>query len=208
MKLIKRYTNRKLYDTERSCYVTLDEIAEMVRDGEDVRIVDNRSGEDLTTVTLAQIVYEEEKRDRKLLPLQSLRMIIQSQSEFIQRISRPVAEFRENTQQQVERLRERAVTQQEEIVTPIRDFVDGIQRTIDSLGNQLDDRLRDSVDGLTHGPTNAADIQELKARVGRLESDVAEMKRMVAELHESTAGRRRGIPTGKSGHTLPSSRRF
>lgn len=208
MKLIKRYTNRKLYDTERSCYVTLDEIAEMVREGEDVRIVDNRTGEDLTTVTLAQIVYEEEKRDRKLLPLQSLRMIIQSPSEFIQRISRPVAEFRENTQQQVERLRERAVTQQEEFVTPIREFVDGIQRTVDSLGNQLDERLRDSVDGLTHGPTNAADIQELKARVGRLESDVADMKRMLSELHESTAGRRRGIPAGKTGQRLPSSRRF
>lgn len=60
-RLIKRYANRKLYDTQESRYVTLQQIAEFVRDGQDVRIVDNRSKEDLTNVTLAQIIYEEEK---------------------------------------------------------------------------------------------------------------------------------------------------
>ena len=54
MKTIKRYANRKLYDTERSSYVTLDEIAEMVRTGEDLEIVDQKTGEDLTSVTLTQ----------------------------------------------------------------------------------------------------------------------------------------------------------
>ena len=54
-KVIKRYTNRKLYDTVESRYVTLEEIAEMVKTGTDVKIVDNRTKEDLTSVTLAQI---------------------------------------------------------------------------------------------------------------------------------------------------------
>ena len=60
-RLIKRYANRKLYDTQESRYVTLQQIAEFIREGHDVRIVDNRSKEDLTNVTLAQIIYEEEK---------------------------------------------------------------------------------------------------------------------------------------------------
>ncbi len=204
MKLIKRYTNRKLYDTERSCYVTLDEIAEMVRDGEDVRIVDNRSGEDLTTVTLAQIVYEEEKRDRKLLPLQSLRMIIQSPSEFLQRISRPVVEFRESTQQQVERLRERAVTQQEEIVTPIREFVDGIQRTVDSLGTQLDERLRDSVDGLTQIPEVSRELAQLRRRVAELEADLASTRKELERANVAAAQRSSSpLPTTDTFSRLP-----
>ncbi len=60
-RLVKRYANRKLYDTRDSRYVTLHEIARYVRDGEDVRIIDNRTKEDLTDITLAQIIYEEQK---------------------------------------------------------------------------------------------------------------------------------------------------
>jgi polyhydroxyalkanoate synthesis repressor PhaR len=59
--VIKRYANRKLYDTRASRYVTLQEIAQFVRDGDEVQIIDNKSKEDLTNVTLAQIIYEEQK---------------------------------------------------------------------------------------------------------------------------------------------------
>ena len=58
-KVIKRYTNRKLYDTVESRYVTLEEIAGMIKAGAEVKIVDNRTKEDLTSVTLAQIIFEE-----------------------------------------------------------------------------------------------------------------------------------------------------
>jgi polyhydroxyalkanoate synthesis repressor PhaR len=60
-RVIKRYANRKLYDTRESRYVTLPQIAELVRLGEDVQIIDNRTKENLTSVTLAQIIYESEK---------------------------------------------------------------------------------------------------------------------------------------------------
>src|SRR5690348_18514874 len=74
-KVIKRYTNRKLYDTVESRYVTLDEIAQMIKAGAEVKIIDNRSKEDLTSVTLAQIIFEEEKK-RSQMPLGVLREII------------------------------------------------------------------------------------------------------------------------------------
>jgi len=64
-RVVKRYANRKLYDTRDSRYVTLQQIAVFVRDGEDVRIIDNRTKEDLTDVTLAQIIYEEQKDGKK-----------------------------------------------------------------------------------------------------------------------------------------------
>src|SRR5215510_15763021 len=83
-RVIKRYANRKLYDTQRSRYVTLDQIAEMIRSGEDVKIVDNNSKEDLTSVTLAQIIFEEEKKQKSFLPLSAMRSIIQSGGEAIQ----------------------------------------------------------------------------------------------------------------------------
>jgi polyhydroxyalkanoate synthesis repressor PhaR len=82
-RIIKRYANRKLYDTQHSRYVTLDQIAEMIRGGDDVKIIDNKSKEDLTSVTLAQIIFEEEKRQKSFLPLQAMRNIIQSGGESI-----------------------------------------------------------------------------------------------------------------------------
>jgi polyhydroxyalkanoate synthesis repressor PhaR len=73
--VIKKYSNRKLYDLNRSRYVTLEEIAEMIRQGRQVKIVDADSQEDLTNVTLVQILLEEEKR-RNLLPVAFLHRLI------------------------------------------------------------------------------------------------------------------------------------
>ncbi len=80
-RIIKRYSNRKLYDTVESRYVTLPQIAVLVRNGEDVRIIDNNSKEDLTSVTLAQIVYEEERKQSRALPLATLKDLIHTSGE-------------------------------------------------------------------------------------------------------------------------------
>ena len=62
--VIKRYSNRKLYDTQESRYVTLEEIEEMIRAGKEISVVDAASGEDLTSVTLTQIILENERNHR------------------------------------------------------------------------------------------------------------------------------------------------
>jgi polyhydroxyalkanoate synthesis repressor PhaR len=66
--LIKRYPNRKLYNTEAKRYITLDSIADLIRDGYDVEVRDHESSEDLTGVTLSQIILEREKKDSGYLP--------------------------------------------------------------------------------------------------------------------------------------------
>src|SRR6478672_9128111 len=86
-RVVKRYANRKLYDTQRSRYVTLDQIAEMIRAGEDVKIIDNNSKEDLTSITMAQILFEEEKKQKSFLPLSAMRNIIQSGGQSIQQLA-------------------------------------------------------------------------------------------------------------------------
>jgi polyhydroxyalkanoate synthesis repressor PhaR len=82
-RVIKRYSNRKLYDTKDSRYVTLLQIAEMVRNGEEVQIIDNNSKEDLTEVTLAQIIYEEQKAHSRNVPLQTLKELIHQRTEKV-----------------------------------------------------------------------------------------------------------------------------
>lgn len=74
--LIKRYANRKLYDQSRSRYVTLEELEELIRQGREIRVVDAVSGEDLTTLTLAQILLENERDRRSSLPASFLHQLI------------------------------------------------------------------------------------------------------------------------------------
>jgi len=77
-RLIKRYSNRKLYDTAQSCYITLEDIAQFVKKGEDVTVIDNQTGRDITSQTLTQIIFENEKRSQKDIPATFLKDIIQS----------------------------------------------------------------------------------------------------------------------------------
>jgi len=74
--VIKKYGNRRLYDTSASRYVNLDEIAEMVRNGKDVQVIDAKTGEDLTRATLMQVIAEDSKDQQAGLPLELIRQLI------------------------------------------------------------------------------------------------------------------------------------
>jgi polyhydroxyalkanoate synthesis repressor PhaR len=76
--LIKKYSNRKLYDQTHSRYVTLDEIADLIRQGGDVAVVDATSGEDLTSVTLAQVILENERNRKTAFPAAFLHQLIKN----------------------------------------------------------------------------------------------------------------------------------
>jgi polyhydroxyalkanoate synthesis repressor PhaR len=82
-RIIKRYSNRKLYDTKGSTYVTLLQIAEMIRNGEDVQIIDNATKEDKTDVTLALIISEELRAKPRASPLTTLKALIRHRGERI-----------------------------------------------------------------------------------------------------------------------------
>ena len=83
MVLIKRYPNRKLYDTVAKQYIALEGIAELVRQGSDIKVVDNTTGEDLTAFTLTQIILGQEKRRDGLLTHSFLTELIRSRGEQI-----------------------------------------------------------------------------------------------------------------------------
>ena len=74
--VIKKYENRRMYDTSASRYVNLEDVASMIRDGREVRVVDARTGEDLTRVVLTQIITEDAREQPSGLPLELLRQLI------------------------------------------------------------------------------------------------------------------------------------
>lgn len=84
--IIKKYANRRLYDTESSSYITLERLAEMVRQKRQFKVVDAKSGEDLTRGVLAQIIMEEEARGTTMLPVNFLRQLISMYGDQMQAV--------------------------------------------------------------------------------------------------------------------------
>src|SRR5256712_7577574 len=105
--VIKRYSNRKLYDTQESRYVTLEEIEEMIRAGKEISVVDAASGEDLTAVTLTQIILESEPKHRGGLPIGFLHQLIkhgEAWQDFLQRSMKSSLEGIVSNQREMERV--------------------------------------------------------------------------------------------------------
>ncbi len=82
--LIKKYANRRLYDTEKSTYITLEQLAEIIRNGKQVEVVDAKTGEDVTAFILTQIMLEEARKKNALLPAPLLHLIIQYGGNILQ----------------------------------------------------------------------------------------------------------------------------
>ena len=100
---IKKYANRRLYDTEKSAYITLGELAEMVRRGVQIEVRDARNDSDLTRATLVQIILEIETEGHQMLPIDALRQIImaydsENEALFSRYLERTMSAFRRHQQ--------------------------------------------------------------------------------------------------------------
>lgn len=105
--VIKRYSNRKLYDTQESRYVTLEELEELIRAGREISVVDVSTGEDLTSITLAQIILENERNHRATLPTAFLHQLIkhgEAWQDFVQKSLRSSLEGLMTSQREADRV--------------------------------------------------------------------------------------------------------
>jgi polyhydroxyalkanoate synthesis repressor PhaR len=189
-RIIKRYANRKLYDTEHSRYVTLDQISEMIRNGDDVKIVDNKTKEDLTTVTLAQIIFEEEKKQRSFLPLAAMRNIIQSGGEWFAEAQRRVQSIlpgkrKDETSPELagddpsgDSADETAAKRRS--LASLREWVDHSKHRLDDWQKQVDTKIRTTIDGISQTINPWAgvnkDVRALADRIGELEAKLRELE--------------------------------
>lgn len=78
VRIIKRYQNRKLYDTHQSCYVTLEEIAQIIREGHEIQVIDNKTKNDITYTTQIQLLFDQEKKSTKAGDTELLKRVIRS----------------------------------------------------------------------------------------------------------------------------------
>src|SRR6059058_2774279 len=151
--LIKKYANRKLYDTRTSRYITLDGIAQLVRDGHEIKVVDRDNGNDLTPVTLSQIVLSEEKRGPARL-VDAGGEMLHDRGQALLDYVRKTLNVPSDLRHQVERRREGLETMADDAIEralrrlrmPTRRDIDRINDRLDKLSAQL---KRAGMDGST-----------------------------------------------------------
>lgn len=153
-RLIKRYDNRKLYDTEASSYVSLSDVADLVRRGITVRIEDNATGQDLTAQTLTQIILEEGKEGKHIIPSDLLHDLLRQSSQAIdsgfEQLKHSMDEIIHSSVNQLNRLVEtprarelRALRQQvQELETQLAVLID----EVDAARGPSEDRPSDGSD--------------------------------------------------------------
>jgi len=177
VKIIKRYQNRKLYDTYQSCYVTLDEIAEMIMRGEEVTVIDNRTKKDITSATLTQIIFEKQKRSNTIIPVETLR-------EFIQIGGGTFAGFLAKSMESGSDVLARAKVSLEKSFIPSRENLRGTfqmtQRAADDLKKAIDDKAKD--------PTASKEaLQAAQTQLQNLTSQLNNIDKLI-EAVEGRAG--------------------
>ena len=167
-RLVKRYSNRKLYDTSESRYVTLDEIARWVKAGEEVKILETESGDDLTAVTFAQIILEEERKKNGLLSLRVMRELIQHGESALQGLAATVDRGMDVIRPAAEAARSRM---QEGVqgLTAIGDRLSEIQRNFDEV-------VRRQLERVTANPTLQRELQRIERTAWMLEARIVRLR--------------------------------
>jgi polyhydroxyalkanoate synthesis repressor PhaR len=171
--VIKKYGNRRLYDTVTSRYINLDDIAALIREGKDVKVVDAKTGQDLTRVTLTQIITEDAKEKPTGLPLELLRQLIVASDEV----------------------------RQEFVMWYLKSALDAFQRVQDTLQSRLGEvqsAIVSPMDMLKKfmGASPPTPRAESEPELDALRKRVAELEaRLQPAVREKSTGRRR--PQGK-----------
>lgn len=173
---IRRYQNRKLYDSSRSAYVTLDEIATMIKKGEDVTIIDNRTKEDLTSLTLTQIIFEEEKKKKNLLPLAALKKIIQEGGDtikdFVEKtIDTGVSSFsraKEGAEKVIDRIKD------EFLPTEDGNILQEVLHKTQDFSKKVDEKIKSTLESVAQVTTLQNEIRGLQKKIAFLEKKLKE----------------------------------
>lgn len=173
--LIKRYASRRLYNTETSDYVTLEDIAAFIRDGREVQIVDLKTGDDLTRQYLLQIIAEHESRGESVLPVDVLTDLVRSYATSAQSV---VPQFLAASFEMLRSGQSKMMEQLAQLPNPMASMPG-----FEALQRQQQAFLKTMMGGFAGSSGPAADDEEAKPKAkSRDEDDLAAIKKQLAEL--------------------------
>jgi polyhydroxyalkanoate synthesis repressor PhaR len=178
--VIKKYENRRLYDTTNSRYVNLEEVAQLLQQGNDVQVIDASSGEDITRLILTQIIVEDAKTPESSFPLDLLRQMVVASGRASQ----------ESALQYMKTMLEVYQNAYRAIPNPLSPF-DFMQNIRTSAEEKPDSGKRGNSDRKPPDPRNPNVKQSESENVAELKSRLAELEKLVSELASSKTKRKR-----------------
>jgi polyhydroxyalkanoate synthesis repressor PhaR len=170
--LIRRYNDRRLYDTSASRYVKLEDVARMVREGTEVRVVDARSGRDLTSMVLTQIIVDDARNRETALPLQLLRTLIRASDRATHDF---VSWYLNNTFELYQKTQEALRTRLSEAKTAASSPLEFIRRLLPLPA--------EAAPSSSPAASDAEEVERLRRRVRKLESELAAQPRRKRPVH-------------------------
>ncbi|MCL5777608.1 polyhydroxyalkanoate synthesis repressor PhaR [Limibaculum sp. FT325] len=196
--IIKKYANRRLYNTARSSYVTLDDLAKMVREGQDFAVFDAKTGEDITRSVLTQIIFEEEAKGRSMLPTNFLRQLIRLYGDALQSVvpgylDASMDAFAKNQERMRAAFAANPAMQNFEALTRSNmEFFEQAMRMFNPFGAAQ--QGRGGAEGAPpQGPRPVPDAEERRAGTGTISEDLDALQRqlreMQAQLEKLTRGK-------------------
>ncbi|KAF2991327.1 polyhydroxyalkanoate synthesis repressor PhaR [Methylocystis sp. MJC1] len=192
--VIKKYANRRLYDTGTSTYVTLEDLATMVKRGEDFVVCDAKSGEDITRPVLTQIIFEQEGKDgQSLLPIAFLRQLIRFYGDSMQMLVPSYLEFSiDKLTKEQQKFRDQFSS-----ALPPGPFTEPTRQAFQAMEEQARKNMavfRQALtmfnpfglpaENISSGASSSIDGHEASAAAGKEAGDVAELKRQLDELNK------------------------
>ncbi|HEY0282219.1 MAG TPA: polyhydroxyalkanoate synthesis repressor PhaR [Rhizomicrobium sp.] len=184
--VIKKYANRRLYNTQTSSYVTLDHLCEMVKEGVEFEVIDARSGEDITRSVLTQIIFEEETKGHNLLPIRFLRQLIRMYGDSMQAfvpgyLDLSMESFTKNQEAMRSRIAEAFGGGSQALENLTRQNLAMFERAM-QMFTPFAPRAAHPEDGEPR-PNGAADVKPSE-EISELKSEIEVMRRQLAELSQ------------------------
>ena len=193
--VIKKYANRRLYNTGTSTYVTLEDLAEMVKKGEDFTVQDAKSGDDITHPVLTQIIFELENKDgQNMLPVSFLRQLIAFYGDqmqmivpsFLEQSMIAFAKEQERFREQMKSAMGKTPMEMMQITGPIKAIEEQTRRNIEMFQNAMRMFTPFPMAGANSGlvpeqsqkdePENSSDLQDLKDQIAAMQRKLDSMR--------------------------------
>ncbi len=181
MRIIKRYQNRKLYDTETSRYITLDELAHLISEGVEFKVVENKTGEDITSTVLTQIIYESEKKKKKILPIDFLKKIIQygeeSLNDMLEKLSLIEKANLREAEKRIRELVKKSEPRADGGKTKFKEILTTAQTGVQEIEKKVDEALQEAINRIPGLGTVVKELRQIRSELDELKKDVNKLKK-------------------------------
>lgn len=186
MKVIKKYRNRKLYDMDESRYITLNEIRDLVKHGEEIQIIDDSSGKDITSVVLTQILHSEEKRGG-FIPQEGLKWILKHGGDALAEIISNIQNIKREAERHIKNIVKRGKegAKSEEVISTISEIISPYIKNIEKFQQEMEKNVEGFLEKVKEFLPVWREDRKIFDEIKSIKKRISELERRIAKLEKN-----------------------